>query len=674
MKINDIFTKLPKFDPLPPLALITFGAAVGATTERLLTFRHQRDPKASVLDKDELAKQRVSEATLLISPSDVLSLKRQGLIKAKGEEIENSAGDSYTYSFRSSDNKTIYFLRGVLAGSARQTFLNDLSSAKISITAASELPHPLEKLNRQQDSGSGILSPLSTLLAAGATIYFVTKMLRGKGSDESITLSSLGNKPEERFTDVGGNQSVVAEMRLIVEEIVKARTGIGISHLPKGVMLSGDPGVGKTFHARVLAGEASCPFLYANASSLVTSPYVGGGARAIKEIFEQARAVRDADTKLLRSFPGASGEENGVVIIFLDEVDSIAASREGHDTGRYQEDTVNMLLAEMDNIDTGRNKNIVIVAATNMPDIIDPALLRPGRFKHRLHIQLPSTAADRLDILTKVSNRMCAIREVDPIDPGILNELALMSSGASPDVLRGVIETGIDYTVSANESKVTREVLYEALQIVLLGAKGEPSVNLERMKLVASHEHGHAIIALACDIFPLVVSMIPRGESLGRVILDSSKLTEAPAMRRDLLKALLINAGGRAGENQFLNGDGISPGVESDFNTMWEIANQYLRAGLSQGGYSEIPFSGPKGSGNDKIHKICNLAIDAANRILAEIPDDTFAQMVDDSIGRDEFIGDAAREFYIGHIGQATLEKLKGLAREYFSPANARFD
>ena len=667
MNFFERMPKLPKFDPIPPLALISFGAAVGKTTERLNTINSAGTSKKLKGVAAEAAPQS-SDATLLLDPADVMKLVRAGKIRLKAEEIENPSGDSYTYSFRSTDGKTIYFLRGVVAGAPRQEFLAALRSEKMSIAAASELPHPLEKLNKGPEASFNPPSSIVTLISSAVMIFIISRMFRDRKVDDVKRLSSLADKPTDRFTDVGGNQAVVAEMRLIVNEIVKVRSGKPTAHLPRGILLSGDPGVGKTFHARVLAGEADCPFLYANASSLVTSPYVGGGARAIESIFKQAREIRDADTQELRRSPQSNGKENGVAIVFLDEVDSIAAARGEENSARYQEDTVNMLLAEMDSVDAGRNKNIVIVAATNMADIIDPALLRPGRFKHRLHIPLPATAADRLDVLEKVSRRMCKQRKIETIDPIVLNELALMSHAASPDVLRGIVEMGIDYAISDGRGQVTRADLYEALQIELLGAKGEPSTNLERVKLVAAHEHGHAVVALACGVVPLVISMIPRGESLGRVILDSTKLMESPAMRKDLLKALLINSAGRAGEKLYLAGDGISPGVEGDYKNMWEIARQFLRAGLSEGRYAEISLDGPKGSEASKIVALCNEAIDAANAILAVLPDDLFLRLVDASINGDELIGDAAQDFYRKFIDDEMFERLRQVASEYLSP------
>ncbi len=374
------------------------------------------------------------------------------------------------------------------------------------------------------------------------------------------------------FSDVAGIDEVKDELTQLVD-ILKAPEhyrSLG-ARTPHGVLLTGPPGTGKTLLARALAGEAQVPFFEVSASEFVEM-FVGVGASRVRDLFAQAR--KEAPS-----------------IVFIDELDAIGRSRSGVVSGSgsndEREQTLNQILTELDGFDA--TLGVIVLAATNRPEILDRALLRPGRFDRRIAVQPPDTAGRRA-ILAVHTRSVPLAKDVD------LDRIAATTMGMVGADLANLINEGALRAASQGRGAVTMADLTGALERLLLGAERRIVLSDEERRRTAYHEAGHALLGMLLPAADPVrkVSIIPRGEALG-VTLSAPSTDRFSTDRAELEARLRVLLGGRVAEELVM--DDISTGAESDLVQLAELTHAMVtRWGMSDrlGPLAlELPQAGP---------------------------------------------------------------------------------
>lgn len=360
------------------------------------------------------------------------------------------------------------------------------------------------------------------------------------------------------FKDVAGQEEAKESLTELVDFLHNPGkyTRIG-AKLPKGALLVGPPGTGKTLLAKAVAGEAKVPFFSLSGSDFVEM-FVGVGASRVRDLFKQA-------------------QQNAPCIIFIDEVDAIGKSRDSHYGGGNdeREQTLNQLLSEMDGFDT--SKGLVILAATNRPEVLDKALLRPGRFDRRVIVDKPDLKG-RIDILKVHAKNVLMHDSVD------LEAIALATSGAVGSDLANIINEAAILAVKEGRAVVTQDDLFESVEVVIAGKeKKDRILGKEEKKIVAYHEVGHALVtALQKDAEPVQkITIVPRTMgSLGYVMQVPEE--EKYLMSKDeLMTRITTLFGGRAAESIVF--DSVTTGASNDI----EKATSLARAMVTQYGMSE---------------------------------------------------------------------------------------
>ncbi len=424
----------------------------------------------------------------------------------------------------------------------------------------------LEQKFKSQEPPTNYFSYIFTILPVVVVIfllyYLFTRQMKGAGS----SAMNFGKSPAKlltkesnkiTFKDVAGAEESKEELSEIVDFLKDPQrfTALG-AKIPKGVLLVGPPGTGKTLIAKAVAGEADRPFYSISGSDFVEM-FVGVGASRVRDLFEQAK-------------------KNAPCIIFMDEIDAVGRHRGagiggGHDE---REQTLNQLLVEMDGFDT--KEGVILVAATNRPDILDKALLRPGRFDRRVVLDLPDIKG-RFEIL-KVHARNIKI------DPSVdLMEIARNTPGSSGADLANILNEAALMAARKGRKAVTSLEAREACDKVRFG-KERRSLEMDEneKKLTAYHESGHAIVGLIVKNGDPVdkVTIIPRGYSLGATHFMPKK-NRLNYWKREIIDHLAIAMGGRAAEEIFLND--MSSGAQQDINQATKLA----RAMVCEWGMSE---------------------------------------------------------------------------------------
>ena len=360
------------------------------------------------------------------------------------------------------------------------------------------------------------------------------------------------------FSDVAGQDEAKESLQEVVDFLHNPGkyTSIG-AKLPKGALLVGPPGTGKTLLAKAVAGEAHVPFFSLSGSDFVEM-FVGVGASRVRDLFEEAK-------------------KNAPCIIFIDEIDAIGKSRDSRYGGGNdeREQTLNQLLAEMDGFDT--SKGLLILAATNRPEVLDPALLRPGRFDRRIIVDRPDLKG-RVNILKVHAKNVMLDETVD------FDAIALATSGAVGSDLANMVNEAAILAVKQGRKAVSQKDLFEAVEIVLVGKeKKDRILSLEERKIVSYHEVGHALLsALQKDAEPVQkITIVPRTMgALGYVMQVPEE--EKFLNTKNELKAMLVGLlGGRAAE-EIVFGD-VTTGAANDI----EKATNIARAMITQYGMSE---------------------------------------------------------------------------------------
>lgn len=403
------------------------------------------------------------------------------------------------------------------------------------------------------------------LLLIGVWIYFMRQMQGGGGSRGAMSFGKsrarmLGeDQVKVTFNDVAGCDEAKEEVVELVEFLRDPgkfqRLG---GKIPRGVLMVGQPGTGKTLLARAIAGEAKVPFFTISGSDFVEM-FVGVGASRVRDMFEQAK-------------------KHAPCIIFIDEIDAVGRHRGaglggGHDE---REQTLNQLLVEMDGFEG--NEGVIIIAATNRPDVLDPALLRPGRFDRQVVVPLPDVRG-REQIL-KVHLRKVPTQ--DDVKPALIARGTPGFSGAD---LANLVNEAALFAARANRKAVGMEELEKAKDKIMMGAERRSMVMSEdEKKLTAYHEAGHAIVGLSVpDHDPVYkVSIIPRGRALGVTMFLPEEDRYSYSKRR-LESSICSLFGGRIAEEQIFGPDAVTTGASNDIERATQIArNMVTKWGLSE--------------------------------------------------------------------------------------------
>ncbi|TMW60320.1 hypothetical protein Poli38472_000362 [Pythium oligandrum] len=417
----------------------------------------------------------------------------------------------------------------------------------------------------------------------------------GRIGGASKVMGATGS--DKRFSDVKGAQEAKEELEEIVQFLRDPErfTRLG-GNLPKGVLLTGPPGTGKTLLARAIAGEAGVPFFYSSGSEF-EEMYVGVGARRVRDLFEAAK----------RKAP---------CIIFIDEIDAIGGTRKLKEQ-QAMKMTLNQLLVEMDGFD--QNRGIIVIGATNYPDVLDNALVRPGRFDRHVTVALPDVAG-RKEILEFYGSKIPIAEDVD------LDVLARATPGMSGAELNNLVNEAALRASMKNADVVDMDSFEYAKDKILMGAERKSAlITPESARLTAYHEGGHALVALntpgAHPVYKATI--MPRGQALGMV----SQLPEGDQTsitRKQLLARLDVCMGGRVAEEMMFGKDEITGGASSDIQQATNLA----RVMVTKYGMSEevgLVFHDLRGNDtsattrkviDDEVKKLCDASYKRAKNIL----------------------------------------------------------
>lgn len=429
-----------------------------------------------------------------------------------------------------------------------------------------------EQMNPILSSLISFFLPLIIFWAFGSWMF--KRMQKKMGGDDqmSFTQSSgfglgnlgksnakvyVGEQTGKTFKDVAGQEEAKENLQEIVDFLNNPAKYKEIgAKMPKGALLVGPPGTGKTLLAKAVAGEAGVPFFSISGSEFVEM-FVGRGAAKVRDLFKQAR-------------------EKAPCIVFIDEIDTIGKKRDGAgmNGNDEREQTLNQLLAEMDGFDG--SKGVVLLAATNRPDSLDPALTRPGRFDRRIPVELPDLAGREAILKLHAKDIKCS----NNID---FNVIARASAGASGAELANIINEGALLAVRDHRKTVVQKDLEEAIEIVIAGEqkKGAVISNRERM-IVSYHEIGHALVAAKCKNTAPVhkITIIPRTKGALGYTMQVEENEQNLLSKEEAFQKIMVYTGGRCAEELIFNS--ITSGASNDIEQATKLARAMItRLGMS---------------------------------------------------------------------------------------------
>jgi cell division protease FtsH len=429
---------------------------------------------------------------------------------------------------------------------------------------------------------------IQCLFALSFFAFVVMAMTRGGGGGVGGSIGGfIANKSYEKekdddsvvkFTDVAGLEGAKEELKEVVDFLKNPEKYAAIgAKIPKGCLLTGGPGLGKTLLAKAVAGEAEVPFFSCSASEFIEL-FVGVGASRIRDMFKKAQAKAPC-------------------IIFIDEIDAIGKTRSpgggGFPGNDEREQTINQLLTEMDGFDG--KKGIVVIAATNRPDILDSALVRPGRFDRQIALELPSVVAREAILKVHAVGKPMG-------DDVSLESVAKLTAGFSGAQLANLLNEAAILTARRGETQIGMSEIENAFDRIILGfEKKDTLVSKEKKHLVAYHEAGHALVALKIGDFDTIkkVSIIPRGKTGGVTMFeqDSEKIESGLYSKQYLENQLAVALGGRVAEELVVGADEMTTGASGDIERVQQVA----RAMITRFGFSDklgpVGWSGEAGAG-----------------------------------------------------------------------------
>ena len=429
-----------------------------------------------------------------------------------------------------------------------------------------------EQMNPILSSLISFFLPLIIFWAFGAWMF--KRMQKKMGGDDQMSFSQgsgfglgnlgksnakvyVGEQTGKTFNDVAGQEEAKENLQEIVDFLNNPAKYKEIgAKMPKGALLVGPPGTGKTLLAKAVAGEAGVPFFSISGSEFVEM-FVGRGAAKVRDLFKQAR-------------------EKAPCIVFIDEIDTIGKKRDGAgmNGNDEREQTLNQLLAEMDGFDG--SKGVVLLAATNRPDSLDPALTRPGRFDRRIPVELPDLAGREAILKLHAKDIKCS----NNID---FNVVARASAGASGAELANIINEGALLAVRDHRKSVVQKDLEEAIEIVIAGEqkKGAVISNRERM-IVSYHEIGHALVAAKCKNTAPVhkITIIPRTKGALGYTMQVEENEQNLLSKEEAFQKIMVYTGGRCAEELIFNS--ITSGASNDIEQATKLARAMItRLGMS---------------------------------------------------------------------------------------------
>lgn len=429
-----------------------------------------------------------------------------------------------------------------------------------------------EQMNPILSSLISFFLPLIIFWAFGSWMF--KRMQKKMGGDDQMSFSQgsgfglgnlgksnakvyVGEQTGKTFKDVAGQEEAKENLQEIVDFLNNPAKYKEIgAKMPKGALLVGPPGTGKTLLAKAVAGEAGVPFFSISGSEFVEM-FVGRGAAKVRDLFKQAR-------------------EKAPCIVFIDEIDTIGKKRDGAgmNGNDEREQTLNQLLAEMDGFDG--SKGVVLLAATNRPDSLDPALTRPGRFDRRIPVELPDLAGREAILKLHAKDIKCS----NNID---FNVIARASAGASGAELANIINEGALLAVRDHRKTVVQKDLEEAIEIVIAGEqkKGAVISNKERM-IVSYHEIGHALVAAKCKNTAPVhkITIIPRTKGALGYTMQVEENEQNLLSKEEAYQKIMVYTGGRCAEELIFNS--ITSGASNDIEQATKLARAMItRLGMS---------------------------------------------------------------------------------------------
>lgn len=429
-----------------------------------------------------------------------------------------------------------------------------------------------EQMNPILSSLISFFLPLIIFWAFGSWMF--KRMQKKMGGDDQMSFSQgsgfglgnlgksnakvyVGEQTGKTFNDVAGQEEAKENLQEIVDFLNNPAKYKEIgAKMPKGALLVGPPGTGKTLLAKAVAGEAGVPFFSISGSEFVEM-FVGRGAAKVRDLFKQAR-------------------EKAPCIVFIDEIDTIGKKRDGAgmNGNDEREQTLNQLLAEMDGFDG--SKGVVLLAATNRPDSLDPALTRPGRFDRRIPVELPDLAGREAILKLHAKDIKCS----NNID---FNVIARASAGASGAELANIINEGALLAVRDHRKTVVQKDLEEAIEIVIAGEqkKGAVISNRERM-IVSYHEIGHALVAAKCKNTAPVhkITIIPRTKGALGYTMQVEENEQNLLSKEEAFQKIMVYTGGRCAEELIFNS--ITSGASNDIEQATKLARAMItRLGMS---------------------------------------------------------------------------------------------
>ena len=527
------------------------------------------------MNKKSRTRQAVPYAVLLLFIIAVIIMANIGDSKVNNftyDEFLNKLSNNEVTEITTSERASygIYSITGKLKNYGKNEYFKvdaQLSDSTIETIETYQVNNEFKWTIKKNPDGNGVVAiilgqvlPVGFICMVG---FFLLNKLSGSNKSSMdfgrsrAKLSEDGGKV--RFKDVAGLEEEKEEVAELIDFLKNPKKFQDMgARIPKGVLLVGSPGTGKTLLAKAVAGEANVPFYYISGSDFVEL-FVGVGASRVRDMFKQAKHTAPC-------------------LIFIDEIDAVGRQRGaglggGHDE---REQTLNQLLTEMDGF--GANEGIIIIAATNRPDVLDPALLRPGRFDRQVTVSLPDQK-ERLAILKVHAKDKTFDSNVN------LENLSKRTPGFSGADLENLLNEAALLTVRADKTKITMTEIDEATDRVIMGpAKKTRKITDDEKRLIATHESGHAVVGLklkdAQDVHKITI--IPRGQAGGYTMMLPTEEKMAINTRKELIAQITGLLGGRVAEELFLGE--VTTGASDDFKRATKIA----RAMVTEFGMSDL--------------------------------------------------------------------------------------